>query len=199
MVCGLGRRRLSGNSRGFLMVGSPIRFAAAAVLLLALNACASSNRDFTSDAESGTTLGAHVETPNKPLECVPYARARSGINIFGDAVTWWDQAAGKFARNSEPLLGSVMVLTGYAGPGRAHLAVVTAMLSEREIRVDHANWLDDGAIYLDDPVVDVSPDNDWSEVRVWNARARAWGVRTYLVQGFIGPRPAGGTDRIAMN
>jgi hypothetical protein len=181
------------------MVGSRIRFAAAALFLLLLNACASTPDSFVTGEETGSELGARVQTPDAPLECVPYARTRSGIAIFGDASTWWQQAAGRFARNSSPVLGSVMVLTGYAGPGRGHLAVVTGMTSEREIRVDHANWLNDGAIYLDDPVVDVSPDNDWSEVRVWNARAGAWGVKTYIVQGFIGPGPAQGTDRIAMN
>jgi len=86
-----------------------------------------------------------------------------------------------------PELGSVLVLTGYAGPRHSHVAVVTAMVSSREIRVSHANWLNDGAIFIDDPVVDVSPDNDWSQVRVFNERTGAWGVRTYLVQGFIGP------------
>ena len=69
-----------------------------------------------------------------------------------------------------------MVLTGYAGPDRAHVAVVRDVVSPREIRVDHANWLNDGSIYLNDPVVDVSPDNDWSQVRVWNIKTGAWGV-----------------------
>ena len=61
------------------------------------------------------------------------------------------------------------------GPSRGHLAVVREVVSPREIRVDHANWLDDGAIYLNDPVADVSPDNDWSAVRVWNIKTGAWG------------------------
>jgi len=65
--------------------------------------------------------------------------------------------------------------------------VVRSLISSREIRVDHANWLGDGAIYVDDPVADVSTDNDWSIVRVWNVKAGAWGARTYPVQGFIGP------------
>ena len=65
------------------------------------------------------------------------------------------------------------------------------VISPREIRVDHANWLDDGAIYLDDPVADVSADNDWSAVRVWNIKTGAWGGKIYPVQGFIGP---GGSD-----
>jgi surface antigen len=186
--------------RGFLMVGSRVRFAAAATFLLLLNACASApDSRFAFDTEQGPRNGARIETPKTPLQCVPYARQRSGVALFGDAGTWWDQAAGRFSRNTTPVLGAVMVLTGYAGPGRGHVAVVSRMVSDREIRVDHANWLNDGAIYLDDPVVDVSPDNDWSEIRVWNPRAGSWGVRTYLVRGFIGPGSAEGSDRVAMN
>ena len=45
----------------------------------------------------------------------------------------------------------------------------------------------DGAIFTDDPVLDVSDQNDWSQVRVWNPRAGAWGTKIYPVQGFIGP------------
>ncbi|MGH6873354.1 MAG: CHAP domain-containing protein [Rhizomicrobium sp.] len=177
------------------MVGSFGRLAAAASFPLLLAGCASSS-GFDTSFERPETNGARVETPGQPLECVPYARARSGIDIHGDASTWWDAAAGKYARGNAPRLGAVLVLTGYAGPHRGHLAVVIAMDSDREIRVDHANWLNDGAIYRDDPVVDVSPDNDWSEVRVWNERARAWGTRTYLVQGFIGP--GSGNDLVAL-
>jgi surface antigen len=184
------------------MVGSPIRFVAAAAFSVLLTACAGApDRDFASfpDAAGPSTRGTRIETPRTALQCVPYARARSGIQIFGDASTWWVQAAGRFQRGTTPRLGAVMVLTGYAGAGRGHLAVVSEMVSDRELRVDHANWLDDGAVYVGDPVVDVSPDNDWSEVRVWNARAQSWGVRTYLVQGFIGPGPGGDDAHIAMN
>ena len=80
-----------------------------------------------------------------------------------------------------------MVLAGYAGPERGHVAVVRSLISAREIRVDHANWLDDGAIYLNDPVADVSANNDWSQVRVWNIKTGGWGSAIYPVQGFIGP------------
>jgi hypothetical protein len=72
--------------------------------------------------------------------------------------------------------------------------VVRQVVSPREIRVDHANWLNDGSIYLNDPVQDVSSDNDWSVVRVFNLKVGAWGERLYPVQGFISawrrePRP----------
>jgi hypothetical protein len=178
-----------GAMRGY---GAPalLRLAAAAACL-ALAACAS-DADYgppgaiAEDTETWSQT-ARIETPDRPLQCVPFARARSGVNIHGDAANWWDLAAGRYERSSQPSLGSVLVLTGYGGPHRGHVAVVTAVDSSREIRIDHANWLDDGAIYRDDPVIDVSPDNDWSEVRVWNTRANKLGTRTYVVRGFIGP------------
>lgn len=153
-----------------------------------LTACASVAPDQTGQpGYVNAEVTPQIETPGKPLQCVPYARARSGVNIHGDAVAWWDLAAGKYVRSSEPTLGAVMVLTGYAGPSRGHVAVVVAMDSARQIRIDHANWFDDGRIYRNDPVIDVSPENDWSAVRVWDTRDNVLGARTYSVRGFIGP------------
>jgi hypothetical protein len=124
------------------------------------------------------------------LECVPYAREHSSIDIHGDAYTWWDKADGVYARGTEPLVGSVMVLVNYAGRHHAHVAVVRRMISAREIRIDHANWLNDHAIYVNDPVIDVSDANDWSQVKVWNIRTGSWGTKIYTVRGFIGPGPS---------
>jgi hypothetical protein len=194
-------RRDGDTSMGQAMAGIGLRFAAAALSALGAAGCAG-----TPDAGYDTaglalsapsTEGTRIETPPAPLECVPYARTRSGVGLFGDAGTWWAKADGRYTRGRMPLLGSVIVLTGYAGPGRGHVGVVSRLVSSREIRLDHANWLGDGAIYLADPVADVSPDNDWSEVRVWNPRARSWGVKTYLVAGFIGPEPLTSSDRVA--
>jgi hypothetical protein len=174
-----------------------------AVLAFALGAagCAetSGGIDGIEAVNSGSpeTAGTRIDIPPSPLECVPYARTRSGVQLFGDASTWWAKAEGRYSRSPTPVPGSVLVLTGYAGPGRGHLAVVTSVVSAREIRLDHANWLGDGAIYLGDPAVDVSPDNAWTEVRVWNARAHAWGLKTYLVEGFVGPEPVSASDRVA--
>jgi surface antigen len=173
------------------MVGSSVfRLATAVAFCLLTAACTSTPDDLYADNAASHRHHDHMvqsETPPTPLQCVVYARTRTGINIRGDAADWWDRAAGKYARGKDPILGSILVLTGYAGPHRSHLAVVTAMVSDREIRIDHANWFDDGTILRNDPVVDVSPDNDWSEVRVFNPRTDALGARTYLVQGFIGP------------
>ncbi|HEX3666367.1 MAG TPA: CHAP domain-containing protein [Rhizomicrobium sp.] len=181
------------------MMGIAYRLTTAAMVALCLAGCASDD-EYTRSAMGlprPATRGTRVETPEHPLECVPYARARSGVQLFGNAGTWWTGAEGRYTRNDTPLLGSVMVLTGYAGPGRGHVAVVSELVSAREIRIDHANWLGDGAIYLDDPVADVSPDNRWTEVRVWNARSQSWGTKTYLVEGFIGPQRISGSDRVA--
>jgi hypothetical protein len=64
-------------------------------------------------------------------QCVPYARQASGVEIYGDANTWWGQAAGRYARSSRPAPGSVLVLRGYNDPTRGHVAVVSGMVSDR--------------------------------------------------------------------
>ena len=123
------------------------------------------------------------------MQCVPFARQRSGIQIFGDANMWWTQAQGRYPRSSLPAPGAVLALRGYNLPGRGHVAVVLDVLSDREIRVDHANWLNAGEVSERVPVIDVSPNNDWSEVRVWNIPGGAWGGRIYQAEGFIHPMP----------
>jgi len=121
------------------------------------------------------------------LQCVPYAREESGIQIYGDANTWWRQAAGRYPRSNSPAPGSVLVMRGYSDPGRGHVAVVTQVVSTRVILVDQANWLNRGEISTNVPVVDVSPNNDWSEVRVWYIPNSQWGARIYQARGFIHP------------
>jgi surface antigen len=148
----------------------------------------------TPDAFAVDSQTASIETPTRPLQCVPYARSRSGIQLRGDAAQWWDLADGHYTRSSTPTIGSVVVLTGSR---HGHLAVVSSIDSPRQIRVDHANWMDDGRIYRNDPIVDVSPDNDWSEVRVWDTRDNLLGSRTYYVRGFIGPGPDDDSDQLA--
>jgi surface antigen len=122
---------------------------------------------------------SRVETSpgQQPLQCVPYAREHSAIKIYGDAWTWWDQASGKYERGQAPASGAVMVLTNYAGPNHGHVAVVKRIVSSREIRIDHANWLNDGSIYVNNPVMDVSAANDWSQVRVFKIQTGRLGLQ----------------------
>lgn len=167
------------------MAGSLARVVTVAGLSLAAAGCASEypEQDFREPA----AVTSSIEHYTTPVQCVPYARVRSGISIYGDAWTWWDKAAGVYLRSTVPKPDAVLVLDGYAGPERAHLAVVRSFVSPREIRVDHANWLNAGAVYLDDPVEDVSENNDWSLVKVFNPSTGAWGAHVYRVRGFIGP------------
>ena len=166
------------------------KLALVALFALSLEGCATRVMDYEETPmprERGRTT---VENDtHKPMQCVPYAREHSGIKLYGDAYTWWDRAAGKYPRGALPEPGAVMVLNNYAGDTRGHLAVVSRVVSSREIRVDHANWLDDGSIYVNNPVEDVSSDNDWSVVRVFNLKTGGWGSRLYPVQGFIGADP----------
>jgi len=134
----------------------------------------------TSDAASPT-----VEWAAKHLYCVEYARIRSGLQIFGDAKYWWGKAADMYARAAQPVADAVMVFSGSKRIRHGHVAVVTAVLGPREIKVDHANWQNHGEIDLNMPVLDVSKGNDWSQVRVWDPKTSQYGARVYAISGFI--------------
>ena len=151
-------------------------------------------------AEAAAEEAVTIEEPrvhrlSARLQCVPYARDMSGVEIRGNAVNWWQSAAGKYDRVKAPEDGSVIVMRGYRNASRGHVAVVRHVLSERSIIIDHANWLNSGEVTVNVPVVDVSPRNDWTQVRVWHIPTQTWGMRVYTVQGFILPDaqgPSGG-------
>ena len=126
-----------------------------------------------------------VETPLHKLFCVEYARARSGLAVFGDAKLWWSRAKTLYARAARPVSEAVMVFSGSKRLKRGHVAVVASIVSAREIRVDQANWENHGEIDHATPVLDVSKKNDWSQVRVWDISSRSFGAHVYAVSGFI--------------
>jgi hypothetical protein len=179
------------------MLSAP-RFAPAALCLAAstmgLAACAvvrvpdllSGRSDHSAaPAPSRSETPPRVLEGQAPVQCAPFARRVSGIEIYGDASTWWRQAAQRYARSSSPSPGSVLVMRGYRNPNRGHVAVIAEIVSERLIKVDQANWLNGGEISVAVPVMDVSPNNDWSAVRVWHIPSGQWGARTYGAFGFI--------------
>ena len=100
------------------------------VALLALTGCAS-----TEPRSGGAATG------NVPLECAPFARALSGIELRGAAADWWPQAEGRYHRAQTPALGSVLVFRRSARLPDGHVVVVSGVLSDREILVTHANWV----------------------------------------------------------
>ena len=122
-------------------------------------------------------------------QCVPFARAASGIQIYGDAWTWWDQASGKYQRGAEPRVGAVVVFARNARLPLGHVAVVSRVVEDRVVMLTHANWSrqngERGHAEQDVTLFDVSPDNDWSQVKGWFRDSDGLGATTYPVYGFI--------------
>ena len=135
------------------------------------------------------------------LQCVPYARQLSGVQIYGDAHTWWKQAKGRYQRGSEPRKGAVLSLKGHGKMRLGHVAVVSKVIDDRNILLSHANWSPingrRGQIERNVAAVDVSRNGDWSRVKIWYAPLRDLGKTAYPVNGFIYPERAGETNQAA--
>jgi hypothetical protein len=159
--------------------------------LLALTACAGASVP-TGTPSPPQQEQALLPLPDGPLECVPYARHVSGIAIRGDAWTWWHQAEPRYARGRAPRPGAVLVFARTRALPRGHVSVVTHVIEAREILVTHANWgstaATRGLVASAVRVIDISPGNDWSELRVWNGAGFG---RVYPAQGFIYPGVGG--------
>lgn len=126
-----------------------------------------------------------VAIANKPkgrIWCVPFARAVTGVDIRGNATTWWKKAAGKYDRGQKPVVGAVMNFASSRAMPMGHVAVVSQVISDREILVDQANW-ERNRITQDTLVVDVSEKGDWSRVKVANSAGTLGRVNP--VYGFI--------------
>ncbi len=153
-------------------------------------ALASPSDDFSIEGDAASDLPY--------LQCVPYARQVSGIRIFGDAHTWWDQAAGRYARGRRPKVGAVMSFLPYGNMRLGHVAAVSRVLDSRTVLLRHANWSLIGGRrgQIEDNVraIDVSDANDWSEVRVWFAPIQGLGTTHWPLNGFIYPDRA--VDRL---
>jgi hypothetical protein len=144
---------------------------------------------------SAILLGLTVAMPSSAdakgrLQCVPYARALSGIDIFGNAKTWWAKAAGRYERGNEPREGAVLTLPGHGNMYNGHVAVVSKIVSAREILLNHANWSRPGGIERNVKAIDVSDKGDWSRVKIWFSSNGALGTTSYPAFGFIYKKPA---------
>jgi len=92
----------------------------------------------------------------------------------------------------------VMAFQPYGNMRLGHVAAVSRVIDSRTVLLRHANWspIDGRRGQIEDNVeaVDVSPDNDWSQVRVWYAPIQGLGSTAWPVAGFIYPtrdtRPA---------
>lgn len=158
-----------------MVMAGALRTLALLTLLLPVAACGTSRVPVAGDPPGGWS-------------CVPYARARAGFDLRGDAWQWWEAASGRYDRGHAPRPGSALVLMRTSRLPQGHVAVVARVVSGREVRVDHANWASGGAkgrVARDQAVRDVSAANDWSLVRVWYPRASDYGATSYPSYGFI--------------
>lgn len=171
---------------------------AALAAVLALGACASPSAPRGSAAwDPGVPevwRQARILEADTSLQCVPYARQISGIEIRGDAWTWWGQARGRYQRGRKPEPGAILVLKE-SRKSAGHLAVIVEIVNDRIVVASHANWLNRGHIHERTPIQDVSERGDWSAVRVWYTPGAVWGRSIYPAYGFIYPRPLVAADR----
>ncbi len=121
------------------------------------------------------------------IQCVPYAREVSHIDLSGDAFLWWAEASGRYGRGNAPQEGAVLTFRAIGRMPLGHVAVVTSVIDPRTILVTQANWIR-GSITNDVTMQDVSPNNDWSEVEVELGDSSTWGA-PYPTYGFIYNRP----------
>ncbi len=134
-------------------------------------------------------VASFFASPASALQCAPYAREISGIQLFGNAAGWWGQADGKYDRGHAPKVGSVLVFKASGAMRVGHVATVSRIVGDREIRVTHANWSvingHRGQVERDVTVVDASAAGDWSQVKVWFAPIGKVGTHAYPVYGFV--------------
>ncbi|OIQ90215.1 CHAP domain protein [mine drainage metagenome] len=123
------------------------------------------------------------------LNCVQYVQRAAHLGLHGDAWEWWHAAARGYHRGQHPKTGAILVFSRTGILPHGHVAIVRSVLSRRSILVDHANWSPihgrRGQVERAVRVVDVSPRNDWSAVRVWYAPTHEVGQTTYRISGFI--------------
>jgi len=130
-----------------------------------------------------------AQPPQRRIQCVQYVVANSAFRVRGNARDWWRNSAAIHARDNVPDPGSVLSFRSVKSMPLGHVALVTRVVSDREILIDHANWTR-GAISRNHSVIDVSPRNDWTAVRVAvkpGAGATTYG-KVYPTDGFIHPR-----------
>jgi hypothetical protein len=132
-------------------------------------------------------------------QCVPFARAASGIQIYGDAWTWWEQAKGRYQRGQKPRVGAVLSFARSDRLRLGHVAVVSRIVDRRVLMITHANWSRfsgrRGFPEQDVTLFDVSERGDWSLVKVWYRDREGLGSSIYPAHGFIYGTPEAGAAK----
>lgn len=127
--------------------------------------------------------------------CVAYARDVTGVRLDGNAAAWWPHAEGRYERGHKPEVGAILVFKAAGRMHVGHVAVVSRVVGPREVLVDQANWVR-GRVTKAMSVVDASPLNDWTSVKVQYEGTHGRDNPTY---GFIYPHtmPAASEETVA--
>ncbi|RVU04960.1 CHAP domain-containing protein [Novosphingobium umbonatum] len=118
-------------------------------------------------------------------QCAPYARAVSGIALHGAAAGWWGEAEGRYERGQAPKEGAVLAFRATRSMRSGHVATVAKVMDERHVLLNHANWSRPGMIERSAMAEDISPNGDWTQVRVYYAPIHGLGLRASPAFGFI--------------
>ncbi|HXC11515.1 MAG TPA: CHAP domain-containing protein [Stellaceae bacterium] len=118
--------------------------------------------------------------------CALYARAVTGVDLFGAAGGWWYEAAGRYQRGPIPAVGSILVFRPTGSIPSGHVAVVSKVVGPTMVLVDQSNWYH-GRVTLQTPVVDTSPNHDWTTVAVMDLGSGQFG-RDNPTYGFVYPQ-----------
>lgn len=147
----------------------------------------------TSVSSRGARRGFHFASSRHHahvIQCVAYAKTASDVMLRGNARDWWHNAAGVYDRGQAPESGSVLNFRATRRMPLGHVAVVHNVIDSRTITIDQSHWAQAG-VSRNVAVIDVSPNNDWSAVRVaLNGGSGNYGS-IYPTYGFIYPRHDG--------
>ncbi|WP_375381304.1 CHAP domain-containing protein, partial [uncultured Sphingomonas sp.] len=102
---------------------------------------------------------------------------------------WWGQARGRYERGVLPRVGAVIVFARNSRLPLGHVAVISHVVESRVVMLTHANWSrfngERGHAEQDVTLFDVSPRNDWTQVKVWFRDSEGLGSTIYPVYGFV--------------
>ncbi|MEI8104002.1 MAG: CHAP domain-containing protein [Candidatus Moraniibacteriota bacterium] len=82
------------------------------------------------------------------ISCADYCKQNgwSDFSGLGYAMNWWGAASGLgHARGHVPRVGAVLVWNNWSGNDAGHVALVTSIVSNDEVLVNHANWAPSGS------------------------------------------------------
>jgi hypothetical protein len=135
------------------------------------------------------SIAALPDVAQARLQCVTYARQVSDVQLSGNARDWWGNAEGSYARGQAPKAGAVLAFRASHAMPYGHVAVVSKVVDARHVMLDHANWSRPGMVERGVMAVDVSPEGDWSEVRVWYGPTHSLGMRPRPLSASSIPTP----------